>query len=746
MAVLLMQSAWAADPDSVTGLYHKVYSSTAAELFWQRAVDVDGPVKGYAISRDGQSLGVHDVTSWFADDLEPGIRYRWSVVAVDADGNRSAPVEISFSTDDASQSQSGLIAPPAGLQLRVYSVTALELFWQRAEEPGLRYSISRNGETVGLTDGISFYDEHPAALTAEYQVVAENADGARSVAVSISASDDPDSAGTDQPTSPGGLRLNVYSSTSAELFWNRYPADAGVHSFQIHRDGQVLGRTDGISWYDATREAGAQYRYEVIAYDLLGQASAPALIDERDEQGDGSSGGNSGETFVPSPADPFGLQFETDPNPPRSDGLPSAPNHLRVELISNDWAELNWTPSLDDRGIVGYRIYRSDGHVYTVRADQTDPVGGSQQEIDKYWATTTFIDCNYTRFDLRLHACTLNGPMPGETYHYHVTAVDTDGNESSASNSVTVRYPEMSGAVIDEYQDFYLPSYDDFVHRHDLSATTNFLPSFSLRFADEFDGERIDSTRWQTQLTWGSGFIINDEQQYFVDVLNQPGFGYDPFVFTGNTLKISAIPTPESLKSSLPEACSRTTSGGAPNCAFLSGALSSHDRYGLLYGYVEARMKVSSIPGALSSFYLYHRYPGEGAWRHAPEIDIIEYLGENPYGSEDAFQTYHYLDVHHDTVRSAPTMIHKKPDGGTYADEWHTYGVLWEPQLVIWYIDGQEIRRMSGPQVARQPMNIVTYLVTGSGWAPTPSPDGEFPITLEIDYIRAYQREGLQGQ
>lgn len=45
-------------------------------------------------------------------------------------------------------------------------------------------------------------------------------------------------------------------------------------------------------------------------------------------------------------------------------------------------------------------------------------------------------------------------------------------------------------------------------------------------------------------------------------------------------------------------------------------------------------------------------------------------------------------------------------------------------------------------QVGRQAMNIVLYLVAGSGWAPTPDVDDPdlFPIELEIDWVRAWQR------
>jgi len=299
------------------------------------------------------------------------------------------------------------------------------------------------------------------------------------------------------------------------------------------------------------------------------------------------------------------------------------------------------------------------------------------------------------------------------------------------------------------YNDFYKGGDDTFVNDADLSAVSLWMDEFDLVFADEFNGSSIDPAKWQTGLTWGDSRIINGEQQYFVNTQSDPDFGYDPFTFTGESMVINAIPIPDELRANLPPVCDEVDPSGLDRCEYLSGALSTHDRFQFIYGYTEGRFKVSGESGALSSFYLYHRYAGTGLKYHAPEIDIVEYLGENPYGDPDAFQSYHYNDYNTGITRSAPTMTHAKPEGGNYADdgEWHTFGVLWEPQLMIWYIDGVEVRRVFGPQVSRQPMNIINYLVAGSGWAPTPdnSDVDSFPFKFEADYIRVYQREAFQG-
>lgn len=451
---------------------------------------------------------------------------------------------------------------------------------------------------------------------------------------------------------------------------------------------------------------------------------------------------------VPGPdaADPFGTSLEIDAELPVAGGAPTTPKHLRAVLVSNDWAELDWAPARDDSAVVAYKLYRSDGHVYTIRGDQTDPRSGSQDEIDKYWATTSFIDCNYTRFLDRLHDCADNGPEPGDILSYQLTAIDDDGQESPRSDPVTVAYHALTGAPVPRYEDFYLAPDDTFAQDHDLSNAAYFRDRFELVFEDEFELGWIDGNKWNTSLTWGDSRIINGEQQYFVDTRREPGFGYSPFRFGDSTLRIEAIPTPDEFRASLPPVCDEPDPFGVDRCEFLSGALSSHDLFGMTYGYLESRMKVSGAPGALSSFYLYHRYAGNDVNRHAPEIDVVEYLGENPYGDEDAFQTYHFEDTTTGLTRSAPTMNYKNPTGERYDEDFHTFGVLWEPQLVIWYIDGVEVRRLSGPQVSRQQMNIVTYLVAGSAWAPTPDKEADiFPLTYEIDWIRAYQRPAYNG-
>jgi len=596
----------------------------------------------------------------------------------------------------------------------------------------------------------------------------------------------PDEDDVEAPSTPAGLAVTSTVAESVGIKWNPSSDNVGVVGYNIYRNGSYYTtRAPGTSatFIDVRTSEGESFSYSVVAYDEarnFSQISAEVEVKVTDTQEpvdptdpvdpvdpvdptdptdptDPSVPDDDGEMVPvsdptnrfpsPDPNDPFGSRLENDPEEPVVGGPPTTPKNLRFDLVSNDWAEISWAPSNDDEGVVAYRIYRDDGVVYTISPDQTDSNGGSQAEIDKYWSTTSFIDCNYTRFDTRVHNCRENRPVPGETYVYQVSALDEDGGESEYSKPLSITYHLPENSPVPIFDDFYKMPDDRFAQNNDLSETRFFLDEFDLVFNDEFEGTSIDETKWQTELTWKDSIIINGEQQYFVRTQDDPEFGYDPFSFDGEQLTISAIPTPDDLRDKLPEVCDVDDPTGNERCQFLSGALSSHDRFGFIYGFVEGRMKVGATPGMLSSFYLYHRYKGTGVNLHAPEIDIVEYLGDNPFGDEDAFQTYHFDDVNSGLTRSAPTMAYKNPDGERYSDDYHTFGVLWEPQLIVWYIDGKEVKRLTGPMVSRQPMNIVNYLVAGSSWAPTPdlSDPDIFPLEYDVDYIRVYQRDAYKA-
>jgi len=76
---------------------------------------------------------------------------------------------------------------------------------------------------------------------------------------------------------PVNLRVDVYSTRSLELFWDR-PAPGVETRYEVRRDGEVIGIKDGTSFYQTNLEAGRTYRYEVARVTSSGDRSAVASI------------------------------------------------------------------------------------------------------------------------------------------------------------------------------------------------------------------------------------------------------------------------------------------------------------------------------------------------------------------------------------------------------------------------------------------------------------------------------------
>ena len=422
------------------------------------------------------------------------------------------------------------------------------------------------------------------------------------------------------------------------------------------------------------------------ASDPTGSAAADEPVPTT---GPGAEGQTAADDYSPTATETASLQGPSITDPDRGAGPPSAPGDLVALMTSYDWVEFSWTPSTDDQSVVAYEISRNGELIHTLTGDN--------EAETVQWRTTSYMDCNYTKNT----ECVTTQPADGTQNSYTVVAVDNDGLRSPPSEEVTLGLLERTASTVD-------------------------LSGYTPIFEEEFTGTELDRSKWRTSLAWGADTIVNGEMQYFVDTFKDSDFGYDPFVFNGETLSIEGIPTPPELS---------VKAQGQP---YLSGVISSLDYFSMQYGYLEMSAQLAGGEGLLSTFYLFN----DDYERNKPEIDIAEYLGAEPTKPS---QTYHYYDSNKNRFvngekHSSPTMFHE--GGVDYSAGFHTYSVSWEPEEIIWYIDGVEVQRIVGPRVSDEKMHIVAQMVIGSNWIGEPAAGTAFPVKVEIDYVRAYQKAG----
>jgi beta-glucanase (GH16 family) len=223
-------------------------------------------------------------------------------------------------------------------------------------------------------------------------------------------------------------------------------------------------------------------------------------------------------------------------------------------------------------------------------------------------------------------------------------------------------------------------------------------PGFELAFAEEFDGEQLDVTRWKSGMPWGN-----------------------------HTLGEAAMYRPSALSVAdgvLAMTATQQQAGGRP---YTSGAINSDGLYQFTCGYAEVRAKIPRGRGLWPAFWLLSTGPGTTG-----EIDVFEVLGHEP---ERAHMTLH-LESGLEKSEEGTSWV-----GPDLSVAFHTYAVDWEPEHIVWYVDGVE-RFRSKSNVPIRPMCLIADLAVGgpTSWPGPPDAQTPLPSKLEIDYIRVFQR------
>jgi len=195
-----------------------------------------------------------------------------------------------------------------------------------------------------------------------------------------------------------------------------------------------------------------------------------------------------------------------------------------------------------------------------------------------------------------------------ESYYYEIQAFDFDENYNYVAKGLTVDVNSTGRTNPDSPK-----------------KKENLLDGYELVFSEEFNGTELDKSKWVTSYLWGDELVINSEEQHYVDIVNKPDFGFDPFIFDGESLTIRAIKTPDNLKEK---------AFGQP---YLSGVITSYDSFKFTYGYVEARAQLPFGQGLWPAFWLLNAYYVDDK----PEIDIMEFIGDN---QDVVYHNYHYYD------------------------------------------------------------------------------------------------------
>jgi len=433
---------------------------------------------------------------------------------------------------------------------------------------------------------------------------------------------------------------------------------------------------------------------------------------------------------------------------------PSTVNGVSANAISDSAVRVSWNKPWDNVGVLGYNIYRNGAYFTTVFNTYFVDNNVSKNKEYRYGIVAFDKAKNFNSVSKEARV-TVGGsnksgnpaPPPPAAKDGRVNSPQGLYAEIENGNRAKIKWQVPNGNIRG-YNVYINERYQTTVSSPEYNANNltwgedyqfrivafNQAKRFSLRSdiltvntangssraptskneQPQNDGNNNNDGRYR----WGPDHVINGERQYYVDRINNPDFGHSPFEFDGKHLTITAIKTPEHLRAS------------ANWQKYLSGALTTFNKFEMKYGYVEMRAKLPKGKGLWPAFWLLHK---ENNGKR-PEIDVMEYIGDQP---NKVYHTYHWLE-NWNPRRSPNGMSASGPD---YSQGFHTYAVKWDPGKITWYVDGKEYSSFSNGNVSSENMYLLVNLAVGGSWPGDPNGNTQFPARMKIDYIRAYKRK-----
>jgi hypothetical protein len=236
---------------------------------------------------------------------------------------------------------------------------------------------------------------------------------------------------------------------------------------------------------------------------------------------------------------------------------------------------------------------------------------------------------------------------------------------------------------------------------------TTYVPTgYKLVFSDEFNGDTIDLTKWETLAPYSQPHLNDEIECYSPEsVIVKDGFCI-----------LRAEKAPTSCGEKYP---------------WRSGAITSRATF--THAYYEARIKVPQGAGLWPAFWTTSskRWPPE--WDFFEIQNMVGTLYQYMHPTKDAKLTWVKGAMGSDSVYTAGEGMPNPYDGFV------VYGAEVTPKGITMWINGRMSAQWEVSTDTTDPMWVNCELAIGGKWAGSPDDTTPHPADMVIDYIRVYQ-------
>jgi beta-glucanase (GH16 family) len=179
---------------------------------------------------------------------------------------------------------------------------------------------------------------------------------------------------------------------------------------------------------------------------------------------------------------------------------------------------------------------------------------------------------------------------------------------------------------------------------------------------------------------------------------------------------------------------------------YTSARMKTQGLFSVMYGRIEVRAKLPESQGMWPAFWLLGNNISTVNWPACGELDVMEHIdGSNPplyVGAAPPGYDWVQSSVH-GTGLNGGTPYH--PSGFSGAG-WHTYGMIWSPGKVQYYVDDptNPYETFTPSTIAgtwpfdQGPQFLLLNLAVGGSWPGNPDGTTVFPGEMQVDYVRIY--------
>jgi beta-glucanase (GH16 family) len=174
---------------------------------------------------------------------------------------------------------------------------------------------------------------------------------------------------------------------------------------------------------------------------------------------------------------------------------------------------------------------------------------------------------------------------------------------------------------------------------------------------------------------------------------------------------------------------------------YTSARLKSQGLRSFQYGRIEARIKMPEGQGMWPAFWMLGDNITTVQWPASGEMDIMESIGKTP--------STNYGSIHGTGFTgTAIGASYSLPNGEKFGDGFHTFGIIWSPKKLQYYVDSPTnvyatYIPANLPPGAVWPFDagkffFILNTAVGGAWPGPPDKTTIFPQQMLVDYVRVY--------